>query len=488
VLTKSLFLRFVQCPKALWLAKYKKELIPEVDAVSQRTFDSGYEVEDYARQLFPKGALVEGYYEKAKKNTEKLIKEGAKILFQATAMTDDLMSMADILAFNEKTKLWDIYEVKSSTEVKEIHVYDVAFQKYCFEQAGYKIGKTHLIHVNKEYVKKGKIQPKKFLTIEDITELADSLIQEDLLDLVNEALSILNLKKEPDVRILKQCNKPYACSFIEHCWRDLPDESIYSIAGGLSEKKLNQLLDEGVLEIKGIPEELVTSKSGLRHYHSITKKEVHIEKKMIEKELSQLKFPLYFLDYETYSPTVPVFDGYKPYQRVVFQYSLHVMETPNSKIEHHEYLAKDLKDPTDELSATLQSQIGDKGSVITWNMSFEKGCNREMGERSRKYKKFYEMVNDRVYDLMNPFRQGLYVHRAFHGSASIKKVLPVLVPELSYKALDIQEGGMASESWAQMVIDKPSAKEQETIYKNLLKYCELDTLAMVRIYEKLVEL
>ena len=487
MLTKSNYIKYIQCYKYLWLCKKRRDLMPkEIKSATQRIFDEGYEVEGYAYKLFPKGinAEVEKSIGKTIKRTKKLIKKCTKSIFQATVSGKNLFCKADIIDYNSKTKKWDIYEVKSSTQLKEIHIIDLAFQRISFEEAGYKIGKLNLVHINNQYVKKGKIIPKKLLKIENVTKDADKLIKEIKLN-IKDALKILKSKTEPEIRILKQCNNPYPCDFIDYCWKHVPEQSIYHIGGGLSEKKLNMLLDDGILKIKNIPEGIITSKKGLEHYKAIKTSKVRIDKAAIKKELKKLKYPLYFLDYETFSPAIPLFDGYKPYQRMTFQYSLHVREAPKAKIKHFEYLAKDWQDPSLRLAQELKKSIGTKGTIITWNMGFEKGCNKEMGERYSKFKKFFEQVNTRVYDLMDVFRKGYYVHKNFQGSASIKKVLPALVPRLSHKNLNVQEGNAASGLWGAMINIETSEKEKGKIYNDLLKYCELDTLAMVEILSKL---
>ncbi|MFC1622454.1 DUF2779 domain-containing protein, partial [Patescibacteria group bacterium] len=237
-----------------------------------------------------------------------------------------------------------------------------------------------------------------------------------------------------------------------------------------------------------IPEGVVTSKAGLRQYHAEKHDEVHIEEENIKEELEQLEYPLNFLDYETFAPFVPLFDGYRPHQKMVFQYSLHIQEKPDGKFKHYSYLAKDWEDPSKKLVKDLKEKIKDKGSVIAWYMSFEKGRNSEMGERYPEYMSFFEDINNRMFDLMNVFKKGYYVHKDFHGSASLKRVLPVIVPELSYGDLEIHEGMEASNKWRDMVDPKTNKKESEQIYNNLLKYCELDTLAMVKILERLNKL
>ena len=233
---------------------------------------------------------------------------------------------------------------------------------------------------------------------------------------------------------------------------------------------------------------MVTKPNGLRHLNAVKTEKVFIDTKAIKKELSMLEYPLYFLDYETFAPAIPLFDSYKPYQRVVFQYSLHIKRTPIAKLEHYEYLNREIKDPTNELSESLFNVVGQEGSFISWNKSFEMGCNSEMSTRCEQYADFLNSVNDRMYDLMQCFKKGYYVHKDFKCSASIKRVMPVLVPNLSYKALNIQEGGTASESWLKVADSKINQEEKDKLARDMLDYCQLDTLAMVEIFEVLNKL
>ncbi len=361
----------------------------------------------------------------------------------------------------------------------------MAFQKICFEGAGYEIGKLHLVHVNNQYVRKGKIDPKKLIKIEEVTQEVKNVISGVQLD-IEKALELITAKDEPQIRILKQCRRPYECSFINHCWKHIPEHSIYNIAGSLREDKLNLLLDQGILEIKDIPEDFLTNLKSIRHHKVVKQNEVHIEKENIKNELDKLKYPLYFLDYETFSPAIPMFDGYKPYQRIVFQFSLHVQEAEGLKLKHYEFLAQEGKDPTKDLLKALKGFVkNNNGTFVSWNASFEKGCNSEMAGRVPEYTEFMQDINDSMYDLMDVFKKGYYVHKDFHGSASLKKVLPVLVPSLSYKDLEIQEGGTASQSWLTLIDESVKKAERNSLAKNMLKYCELDTLAMVEILRKL---
>jgi len=486
MLTKSDFIKYLQCKKYLWLYKHRRDLLPkEINAGKEAIFSTGYEVEEYAYKLFIGG--IDAYnddFKNAILKTNDLIKKKVPVIFQPTISRDNLFCRADIIKYNEETDNWDIIEVKSSTQVKDIHYKDLSFQKICFDKAGINIGRLYLIHVNNQYVKNGDIEPEKLLEKEDITNEVEEILEDTKIEIKN-ALDVIKLKDEPDVRILRQCNNPYECDFIKNCWKDIPNESIYSIAGALGRKKLNLLLDKGIIKAVDIPVEMMTNKKLQKYHHAVKKNTVYVEKENIKKEIDKIKYPIYYLDYETYAPAIPIIDGYRPYQRIVFQYSLHIQDELNGEVRHYHFLAKDSNDPTKKMSESLQKLIGETGSIIAWNMGFEKGCNSEMGERVVEYRLFYEDVNNRMYDLMSIFKSGYYVHKDFSGSASLKKVLPVMVPGLDYNELDISEGMTASNSWGDMITKEISQKEKDKTYNGLLEYCELDTLAMVKILDKL---
>ena len=458
-------------------------------AAMQRLFDEGYQVEEWAYKLFPGGvSAFDDNFEIAVKNTKKLVAAGTKVIFQPTISNWDLFCRADIIKLNAKTGEYDIFEVKSSTEVKGVHLIDLAFQKICFEKERIKIGKMFLVHINNKYVRNGEIEPGELLIRENVTNAVEDVIKEVGLGIKDAQKVLENKDCEPEVRILKQCHHPYDCAFTEYCWKNIPEDSIYDIAGGLSPKKLEMLLDMGILRMKDIPDGYVTNGSGLRHLRAVQTEEVFIDPKAIRRELEHLEYPLHFLDYETFNPAIPLFDGYKPYQRVVFQYSLHIKKSPKAELNHCQYLSTKIEDPTNDLAESLAEAIGDQGNVIAWNKSFEAGCNNEMCARCRKHADFFESINGRMYDLMQPFKKGYYVHKDFKGSASIKKVLPALVPELSYKALNIQEGGTASESWLKVANPELPPAERNQLAQDMLAYCRLDTLAMVEILEVLNKL
>ncbi len=474
LLTKTDFMKYVGCPIYLWLSKHRPGLIIE-DASVKRRLEMGREVDNLSRRLFPGGTEVKGYNKEGWDNTKKLIDGSDKVLFQPTVISGPLTCRADILTKNSDNS-WDINEVKMAASVKKNeHDYDLAFQRICFENAGIRIHRTNLIHINSKYVRKGDIEPKKLFTSEDITDKVDAKILE-IKKLIPKALEVSNSDEVPDIKLLQSCPNPKTCKFLQYYCEGIPE--VYSIIDKLPAKYLLEIISREILDPKKIS--AVTLKSiGYKPTPKFTK----INAPAIRKELKVLKYPIYFLDYETYSAAIPPFDGTRPYQNIPFQYSLIIKESPKSAVRHTEFLARVFENPMPALLSQLKKDIGVKGSVIVWFASFEMGRNEEMAKMEPEFSGFLKSVNDRVFDLMLIFKfhRGIYIDSEFRKSASLKKVLPVLCPELSYESLEIKEGSTASASWPTLTSNEISKAEKEQLANDMLTYCKRGTEAMVCI-------
>ena len=464
--------------------KQRKDLAPPVDTALQRLFDEGNKVDAFAQKLFPEGVSVDGFGTSAAQKTKKAIDSGATILFQPTFFTKDLSCRGDILVKNGN--VWDIYEVKSSTHTKEEHEIDVAFQRICLEDAGYQVGKTFIVHINNQYVRQGEIDPHELFAIEDVTEEALAHVAE-IKRLIPEALKVTEWSTTPGALHLKSCRDPYKCEYLTCYIPELNDDHVYAIASELETDRLKAFLERGLIQPSQVPPDLLESLGAFNLPDKKKEPLVNIDKEAIQRELSSLQYPLYFFDYETWFPAIPPFDGFHPYGQIPFQYSLHILREPNGELEHVEFLAEEHRDPSPHLAETLKGHTGDTGTFISWNSRFEEARNREIGERLPQYADFFADINDRMFDLMQIVKQGHYVDSRFGGSASIKKVLPVMCPELSYADLTIHEGGTASASWPKLTDPTLPPTEKEKLKKDMLEYCGLDTLAMVEIYRKFRE-
>lgn len=485
ILTKTDFKEYLLCPKCLWVKKKKPELYKEgeISLFLKKLIKDGYEVEEYVQKFFPTGVFVSGNNDELVEKTKELLK-GDRTIFQATFQTNEgLFVKLDILKLNEETKKWDIYEVKASSEIKtdllHNHIKDITFQSIVAEKSGVNIGDSYIVYINKKYVREGEIDPNKLFIFENVTEQVNDhkeIVERE----IDQALSLL---KREDVS-LNECECLYRsagqqCDCFQLFNPDVPQYSVHNIFRG---NKLRLLVDNDVFDIKDIPEDFdLTDTQKDKVLLQKTGKPM-IDQSSIDKTISNLQYPIYFLDYETLGSPIPPLDGYKANQNLVFQYSLHKLNEDGS-LEHFEYLADNLEDATSELLESMKKNIGPVGSILVWFEPFEKGRNKELMDLHPEHKKFLEDVNNRIFDLMKVFKKD-YLHPDFQGSASIKKVLPVMVPELSYKTLEIQDGTMALSEWEKMVNHNISPEEREATRKNLLEYCKLDTLAMVELFRK----
>lgn len=486
-LSKSDFLKYQICPSYLWLWKYKKDVVP-VDSQEDitRRLEQGNEVERYARELFPDAVLVKASGIEAQKETEQLIKDGAKTLFQATAISKDgLLAMADIITLNPDNDTWTLIEVKSTNSIKKEHLYDVTFQKVAFEESGYNIGITKIIHLNKDYIRMQTVIPTDFLIETDVTDKVNELYS-TIKDQAFDALDLLKLSYEPKTCSCRLKSHSHHCPTFHYLNPDIPEYSVFNISR-LNGKKLNSLIDDEIYHVHDVPDDMKLSDTQRNQVRVTKSGKAEINAEAIKEMLSELEFPLYFLDYETVSTAVPLYSGCKPYQQIPFQYSLHIIRKPAGELEHYEYLSKDSQVlPAESLLESLEKLIDDNGSIVVWNKSFEMGRNREMANTYPKYHNFIDSVNERVFDLMDIFKKQHMIHPDFKGSSSIKAILPVLVPGLSYKSIDIQNGQVASVRWYDAVTGAVNDSGAKKIFDDLLKYCKLDTLAMVEIYRELL--
>ena len=487
ICSKSDFLKYLQCPKYFWLYKNKSEVLGDqsVDEFAQQIIDQGHEVEAWARKLFPDGVMVESKREQAVLDTKKFLEAGHKTIFQATFQSDGFYAMIDILTWNENAQSWIINEVKGTTSKdvkKEEHYSDACFQRFVMMKAGFEVSQVNLLELNKEFRKDGDIIAQLLIQSSEITAEVDDITSNIAIQM-DDAKKLMFRAEEPRVCDCIYKARSNQCPAFAYCHPEVPQYSVHDICRiGASKKKLREMIDNDWLRIEDIPLEYKLSKTQSSHVHATITGEVTIKTDEIKTELSKVKYPIYFLDYETYPAAVPIFDGCYPFQQVPFQYSLHILREPDGKLEHKAYLHTKTTNPIPALARQLSLDIGEAGSVIVWNKKFEMKCNDDLAKAVPELTSFFTGVNQRVYDLMEIFSQQLYVHKDFRGSSSIKYVLPVIVPDLSYDNLNIQNGGMACSSWKEMIFETESLETQKQIAQNLLDYCELDTLAMVQIW------
>ena len=442
ILSKSTFCYGVQCPKRLYLHKYRPEFRNPEDDSQQAIFSSGTNVGLLAQELFPGGVNAEPpdsfSYHLSVEKTQQLINEGANIIYEACFNYNGVLCAIDILV--KENNKWYAFEVKGTTKVKEPHIMDAALQYHIIKYSGIQLEDIYLVHLNNQYVRRGEINVHELFTKQSIHQQVKEQ-QEFIGTKIEELKKLVADKVEPVVEVGDHCFEPYECDFTEHCWKDVEVE----------ERK--------------------------------SEREAFINKEFLAEFIGGLQYPLYYFDFETVMPAIPEFDESRPYQQIPTQYSLHIQTTKESELLHTEFLGDGQTDPRESLIKELLASLGKEGSIIVWNQTFEISRLKELARDFPQYEKQICQVIERVVDLMVPFRKKEYYHPEFNESYSIKKVLPVLVPELSYSALEIQDGGSASLIYLQLKNQSEEVREEQR--KNLLEYCKLDTLAMVKILEKI---
>ncbi len=484
-ISKSQFLKGVQCLKSLYLLKYHPELIPEIGESQEALFQSGKEMGIIARGLFPGGVEIifdAENFSKQLEQTKTEIKKGAKILYEASFSHNGLFMKSDI--FKKGPKGWELYEVKSSTKIKEeyLHFEDVAFQYHVLNGIGLSISKAHLVHINNQYERNGDIEVEKLFTINDVTE--------DVVEIQDEILSRINAQRDilkgeiPKIDIGEYCSAPYDCEFHEHCWKHIPEESVFDLRGrGI---KHFEFYKKGITHLKDIPKNLLPASAKLQLECAIERKN-YIDRAALKEFLNSLWYPLYSLDFETLRSPIPLFDRTKPYQQIPFQYSLHYVEKEKGNVEHHEFLASPNIDPRKPLVEKLLKEISEKACVVVFNMTFEKGVLNSLKTWFPEYEDKINNIVGNLRDLMIPFKNQTCYSWQMQGSYSMKAVLPAFVPELSYEGMEVSDGDMAMLAYKKMCKSEDPA-EIEKLRKALFEYCRLDSFGMVKMIEKLREL
>ena len=487
-LSKSRYCNCVQCVNILWLSKYKPEC-REIES-NDTTLETGKKVGELAKCLFgdyEDVSVDENINERIEK-TKKKNQEKPNIITEASFIYDNNFCSVDVLK-NDADGV-EIYEVKSSTKIKDIYIDDVAYQYFVLSNLGLNVKKACIVYINNEYIRGKELDINLLFNIEDLTDsvLAKQNEIKDKINQINEFMQEHDSDNPPESHLGKNCFDPYPCAFWDYCTRDLPKPNVFDVSGMWKSVQFRKY-DEGKVSFEDLENEDLNPKYSEQIDFELNEREPKINKDAINNILDNLNYPLYFIDYESCQYAIPELEGTKAYQQIPFQYSLHIIKEEGAPIEHTEFLAE--VDDDNLIRTFAESMIRDMpedGSVIVYNKAFEATRNKEIGKMYPDLKPEMDRFNANMVDLMVPFRNRDYYTKEMEGSYSIKKVLPALFPndpELDYSELSlIHKGDEASNAFLSLK-DNPSEKEE--IIGALLEYCKLDTYAMVKIWEKFIE-
>ena len=484
-LSKTTYCKGIQCKKILWLEKNHPEEAEEID--KQSVLDNGTEVGIVAKDLFGGHIDIEfnTNLNKMIEDTKEALNNKNIVITEASFVYNNNFCSVDILKKINNT--YEIYEVKSSTEVKDIYKNDASYQYYVMKKLGYNVTKVSIVYLNNNYIRREKLELDKLFNIEDITNIAISKLEE-----VEQNIQAINTymekSKEQKQEIGLQCTNPYKCQFFKYCTKHLPEPNIFDIRIMPYKQKL-KYYNKGIYDYKDITNTDMNWKYKQQAEFELYNKTPIINKDKIKEFLNTLSYPLYFLDFETYQQSIPKYIGIKPYEQIPFQYSLHYIENKDEELKHKEFLSEADIDPRRNLAESLVKDIPLNVCTIAYNMMFEKTVIKTLAKEFPDLSNHLMNIHDNMKDLMVPFYKRDYYTKDMQGSYSIKYVLPALFPSdpsLDYHNLEgIHNGGEAMSTFA--ALGTLPKEEQEKVRHNLLKYCELDTYAMVKIWQKLLE-
>ena len=484
-LSKSTFIKGLQCEKALYLYKHHYKLKDPISSSLQTTFDQGTNIGILSQKLFPNGvdASPENHFKiiESVGKTLDYINNGESIIYEATFLYNEVISALDILVKDDEG--WKAYEVKSSTKVTDTYIKDATIQYYTIINSGIELKDISIVHINNKYTLKGELDINQLFTIKSVyNEVLEFLPQ--IPNEIKRLKDVIDGSEIPQKDIGPHCFDPYDCDFKGTCWKHIPEYSVFDISN-LNKKKKFNLYNKGIITLDQIDLDNTTLNSNQKlQVQSEIEGSVLIDKDQIRSFIGDLNYPLYFLDFETIRSPIPLFENSKPYQQIVFQYSVHIKETPRSEIDHEEYLSNPDVDPRIGFVKKIIEDCGTEGDILVYNIGFERSKLVDLIEVFPQYSEKLKNIINRLKDLMIPFQKKWYYTPEMRGSYSIKSVLPALTNNLSYDSLEIKEGGTASDTFLQM-INKSFKGDEGIKRKQLLEYCKLDTEAMVQILKKL---
>jgi hypothetical protein len=478
-LSKSRYCYGLQCLKQLWWRVHEPkapELVP--DAALQAVFDRGHLVGERAQAEFPGGTLVgHEYWEVEAKvaDTQAALAAKAPAIYEAAFVADGVFVAVDVLERRKQGHA--IVEVKSSCSVKEAYLPDVAIQLHVLRACGVDVRLVDVMHLDSDcrYPDLSNLFHR-----EDVTPEAEALLPSIPAHLARMQAAVAG--PLPDVAIGPHCDDPYECPFKARCWPARPEHHVSSLYyGGRLARRLEA---DGVALIRDIPESTRLSAPQARQVEAVRSGAPVVEDGLAE-ALDSLARPIAYLDFETINPAIPAWPGCGPYMAVPVQLSCHVVGADGAT-KHFAHLAEGPGDPRPALAAALVAACGGAKTVVAYNAPFERRCIEHLAENVPALRRELDRVNDRLVDLLPIVRDHVY-HPDFNGSFGMKAVGPALVPGLGYDELEIAEGGTASAVLEGMLLveSKIAPGERATLRKQLLDYCEKDTLAMVKVVEAL---
>jgi predicted RecB family nuclease len=475
-----------QCSKKLWQTVYDPE--PAEEALPDTVKGMGIEVGVKARLLWPGGVLIDTKYDdyaEAIRRTKALIDDPTvPAIFEAALVHDGVLIRVDALERLADGR-WRLNEAKSSTRIKNEHLEDIALQAYVIVGAGLELVDAHLVYISVEYIRDEEIDWNGLFCREDVTERLVRFLPE-MPERIAEMHEVLCSHTAPEIRPSRHCFQPHDCEFWKYCTANKPSDWVFHIPR-LSSSDFDELESFDAISMRDVPHNFPLNARQKRVVDAAKSGKVYRSPELA-KSLPILAPPVSYLDFETFSPAIPMYVGTRPYERIPFQWSLHYSDSDGSgSLNHDEFLAKGDTDPRREFSETLLG-VSEQfpGVIMVWSR-FEEKVIRDMAELFPDLAESLTAVLYRIVDLLQIVQDNV-AHPDFHGSYSMKAVAPAVAPDVTYDDLDIAEGGGAAAAFYRIVADPMLSREaHDKLRQSLLEYCERDTLALARVHQWLIQ-
>jgi hypothetical protein len=473
--SKSSYIAGLQCRKLLWWRVH--DPVEIADDATEVLLERGRLVGEAARKFLPGGVLINPPQYSITERvaaTQRSIASGARLIYEASFATDDVFVSVDIL--ERRARGWTLIEVKDALDVKEQHIPDVAVQLHVLQRAGIDVERVEVMHLNRECTHPDLSN---LFVRENVTTEAQKVAR-SAPRLIREFAEVLR-GKLPKVEVGAHCDSPYACAFKDRCWPEPPSHHLSTIYR-INRDVLAKLIDAGHETIHDLPKDFKAGPTAARQIKSIRRRRLIVEDGLGE-ALSAIKGPIAFLDFETIYPAIPAWTGCRPYMQIPVQLSCHV-QTPRG-FRRHEWLADGSEDPRPAFARELETACAGAATILAYGAPFEKARIEDLWEALPSLEPQLSSIHGRIQDLLPIVRKHVY-HPNFNGSFSLKSVLPALLPDMGYGDLEIQDGGTAAAALEMLLFDEamPTA-DKKALRKQLLAYCERDTLAMVKLHERL---
>jgi len=485
-LKKSTFLSGTHCTRRMWWEIHDKgcdEL--KIDLATQILFQQGNEVGELARERVPGGILIRrdngNFVQSFARSRAAVDDPEVGVIYEAGFVAHDTMILADILVRTGDS--FTLIEVKQGTSVTEEHISDLAIQAFVLREAGVAVDRFELMRLNRQC---------RYPDLSNlfVREEVTGRVEERLLTVETELDQLIGIAKSgeiPAAELGSRCSEPRECAFIARCWPAVDADHIRYLYR-LNKNHAVDFEKSGVSRIQDLPDDLALGAIPARQRRCLREGEILVEKSALVDALHSIVAPVAHIDFETVMFAIPRWNGCRPYDNIPVQLSAHVVDA-SGNTRHHSWIAKDASDPRIGIGPAIVAACEGARTVTAYNASFEKRCILSVADVCPEIAPRLLEIADKMVDLLPMVRENLY-HREFRGSFSLKRVLPALVPELTYDGLEIAEGATASAELMRLLFQPNgmSADERAKIEADLLAYCERDTSAMIALTRRLTEL